>query len=132
MCVACVVMWCASHLWSRSYLSVETEFKAHVPHGLVLRCDVARRRIKGDTSHGGRLVWFAIVLRTKAVMPHIERSRGYPPDVIVPLWCVLVVLAVPTVMLWRSDRRRPGHCQECGYDLTGNVSGACPECGAKA
>ena len=22
-----------------------------------------------------------------------------------------------------------GHCQECGYDLTGNVSGRCPECG---
>lgn len=22
-----------------------------------------------------------------------------------------------------------GHCQKCGYDLTGNVSGLCPECG---
>jgi len=22
-----------------------------------------------------------------------------------------------------------GHCLECGYDLTGNVSGVCPECG---
>jgi hypothetical protein len=22
-----------------------------------------------------------------------------------------------------------GHCTECGYDLTGNVSGTCPECG---
>jgi len=26
---------------------------------------------------------------------------------------------------------QPGHCQRCGYDLTGNVSGVCPECGAK-
>ncbi len=26
----------------------------------------------------------------------------------------------------------PGHCQKCGYDLTGNVSGVCPECGAEA
>jgi len=24
---------------------------------------------------------------------------------------------------------RPGHCRRCGYDLTGNVSGRCPECG---
>jgi len=24
---------------------------------------------------------------------------------------------------------REGHCQGCGYDLTGNVSGVCPECG---
>ena len=26
---------------------------------------------------------------------------------------------------------RPGVCRRCGYSLTGNVSGVCPECGAK-
>ena len=31
---------------------------------------------------------------------------------------------------WDARRRHPeGHCQACGYDLTGNVSGTCPECG---
>ena len=25
----------------------------------------------------------------------------------------------------------PNQCQSCGYDLTGNVSGVCPECGNK-
>ncbi|GMU83484.1 MAG: hypothetical protein AMXMBFR47_33540 [Planctomycetota bacterium] len=30
---------------------------------------------------------------------------------------------------WYRQRRRPGFCA-CGYDLTGNVSGICPECGA--
>ena len=29
----------------------------------------------------------------------------------------------------RAGRRRKGLCTECGYDLTGNVSGKCPECG---
>ena len=29
---------------------------------------------------------------------------------------------------WR--RRRKGLCVKCGYDLTGNVTGTCPECGA--
>ena len=31
------------------------------------------------------------------------------------------------VRRWR--RRKNGWCVACGYDLTGNVSGVCPECG---
>ena len=29
-----------------------------------------------------------------------------------------------------ASRRRRGLCEGCGYDLTGNKSGVCPECGA--
>ena len=47
-----------------------------------------------------------------------------------PLWLPLAVIGVPTILAWRRDRPfPPGHCQRCGYDLTGNVSGRCPECG---
>jgi len=47
-----------------------------------------------------------------------------------PLWIPLVVVAIPTVVFWYRGRRPPpGHCQTCGYNLTGNVSGRCPECG---
>jgi len=51
--------------------------------------------------------------------------------VVVPLWMSLGLVGVPTVVLWWRDRRRipPGHCRKCGYNLTGNVSGVCPECG---
>jgi hypothetical protein len=28
-------------------------------------------------------------------------------------------------------RRQTGLCQKCGYNLTGNTSGVCPECGEK-
>jgi hypothetical protein len=27
------------------------------------------------------------------------------------------------------SKRDPGACERCGYDLRGNVSGVCPECG---
>lgn len=57
-----------------------------------------------------------------------------PPhrDFYCPLWIPLLVLAIPTVILWRRDRRYPvGHCRGCGYDLTGNVTGVCSECGQR-
>jgi predicted amidophosphoribosyltransferase len=48
-----------------------------------------------------------------------------------PLWLPLLFFAIPATWLYWRDRRHipPGHCQSCGYNLTGNVSGICPECG---
>ncbi len=40
-----------------------------------------------------------------------------------------------TLVLWCLDRRRlhpSGACKHCGYNLTGNTSGICPECGTKS
>jgi len=31
----------------------------------------------------------------------------------------------------RRERRANGLCEHCAYDLTGNVSGVCPECGSR-
>jgi hypothetical protein len=50
----------------------------------------------------------------------------------IPPWLPVTLLALPTAVFWWQDRprrERSGHCQDCGYDLTGNVSGRCPECG---
>jgi hypothetical protein len=50
-----------------------------------------------------------------------------------PLWIPLVLVATPTgFSLWLARRPRgPGRCAGCGYDLTGNQSGHCPECGRR-
>jgi hypothetical protein len=52
----------------------------------------------------------------------------------IPLWPLVLATAVlPLIALSRYGIRRlkrePGHCQSCGYNLTGNTSGVCPECG---
>lgn len=73
---------------------------------------------------GGRLVY--------SWTPSFESEPGGWMTVL-PLWLPLVLSAIPTVILWRLNRRRgPGCCQKCGYDLRGNISGICPECGQAA
>jgi hypothetical protein len=61
----------------------------------------------------------------------VPATRLFGKQVSLPLWLPVAAIAASTAYLWRADRRRPppGHCQHCGYDLTGNVSGRCPECG---
>ncbi len=60
-------------------------------------------------------------------------SRYWHYSLFIPLWVPILTIAIPTVWLWRRDRRHPpGHCRNCGYDLTGNVTGVCSECGMEA
>lgn len=60
---------------------------------------------------------------------------SYPDDwsLTIPMFQVVLVAVLTTVVLFYRDRRRilPGHCPRCGYDLTGNTSGKCSECGEK-
>ncbi len=46
---------------------------------------------------------------------------------LVCLWPAYHVLWAGTIR--RLRRRRHNLCVTCGYNLTGNVSGVCPECG---
>ncbi len=50
---------------------------------------------------------------------------------IAPHWLNMTVTGLAYLGLRLFSSRQPkGHCQGCGYDLTGNESGACPECNA--
>ncbi len=51
----------------------------------------------------------------------------------VPLWVpFILVLAVSLTLQLLNRRRLPlNQCSVCAYDLTGNQSGRCPECGGK-
>jgi hypothetical protein len=75
-----------------------------------------------------------------------ERSRVYKPRVRIdgrsvtfPYWlpavCFAFLPALTAVKFWRARARRrreaEGLCSGCGYNLTGNTSGVCPECGAQ-
>lgn len=71
------------------------------------------------------------------LIPYIDRQGRTGPwsnggEIVISLWAPFVVALIPTAWLWHRDRRRvrPGCCPRCGYNLTGNTSGVCSECGA--
>ena len=47
----------------------------------------------------------------------------------IPIWMLLLATALATLWLWRHNHSAKLGCVNCGYNLTGNVSGVCPECG---
>lgn len=44
----------------------------------------------------------------------------------------LLLIIVPSLVLVAPRVSRSGLCKSCGYDLTGNTSGTCPECGERS
>jgi hypothetical protein len=63
-----------------------------------------------------------------------SHSRLHFHALIVPPWLPMALTALlPAHAIVRVTRRRldpaRGLCTRCGYNLTGNVSGICPECG---
>ena len=79
----------------------------------------------------------AVIDRTVVAGPYVNVTKGAT----VPFWLVVSAAAlVPAARvtgsalgaLRRRSVARRGLCPSCAYDLTGNVSGVCPECGARA
>lgn len=90
--------------------------------------------------------WHAEYCGTTANSKYHERS-GYLPFLVnvmpyggpgfslfIPYWLTIVTETLIGACLpaWMLHRRvREGLCVRCGYNLTGNVSGVCPECGVQ-
>ncbi len=85
---------------------------------------------KGTPTQG----WFAAWQPYEAYwLPRLIHGRfktSRTTHLFVPLWIPLLLVGTATILAFRHDRRfAPGHCQTCGYDLRGEFSTGCPECG---
>ncbi len=102
-----------------------------------------RRRLAPRRAAAHFIIWWSCLTSLIGVVPLF---RGLPrPDFLESLWIMVGVamsfwwLTVPVAALgaWGStslQRRalevvKSSDCEVCGYDLTGNESGRCPECG---
>jgi hypothetical protein len=47
----------------------------------------------------------------------------------IPFWMPAALLCLAAGIAFLVPRRRRDGCVTCGYNLIGNVSGRCPECG---
>jgi hypothetical protein len=104
-----------------------------------LGVSVQRDTVKTWLSPDGRPLPFATYLAELVPRGGTRESAPMPYAAVhVPWWMVVVLFGVlPSwrgASSFRRDRRRRGRairngCLACGYDLTGNVSGVCPECG---
>ena len=71
-------------------------------------------------------------VETTSVHAYLPRHRvSVPYLAVVPLTALLPILCVIRARRTARQSRDP-QCVACGYNLTGNISGVCPECGAAA
>lgn len=62
-----------------------------------------------------------------------ELGYGYVVGTFVGIDVPFLIVLLLLIRSWKSDSRPArGLCTSCQYDLQGNVSGRCPECGAQA
>jgi hypothetical protein len=94
-------------------------------------------QLDDDARTQGFAGWGFVICPTPIMSPAPPRS--YSTLFVIPYWFPLLLTAIPPVIwlhpigrLRRRSRLRLNRCSNCGYALTGNMSGICPECGAAA
>jgi hypothetical protein len=109
--------------------------------GPAVRFDAARKR-----RHLPRRNWplrslvVSIVGLAGGWLGWISADKSARPLIATWQWFVGIAAVVSLYLMLRRSyligerelRRRQGRCPVCGYDLTGNVSGVCSECGTEA
>ena len=125
-CVLLFGLWAASEFYLTAYGG--THFRGGVFKGLIW---ISFRRTPVHL-RGPMVISTSQIDEDRAWRPRLLKYPVLPGSSLrVPSWLPLAILAPLTAIAWRKARRPLlGHCR-CGYDLTGNVSGRCPECGAE-
>lgn len=79
-----------------------------------------------------------LVLGRALIAGRMEFDSGEFAGFAVPYWLLIALLLLTypaSALIWRPiqrrRRRKRGLCGSCGYNLTGNESGVCSECGTK-
>jgi hypothetical protein len=123
--------WYFKFLISRGYLWLRLERVREIPNSVPPR-GLLTRLPNGELR--SRWIYLMAFSRPDALASATAFTQRYILGL--PVWYLMCLFsAYPLCALIRGPlrrrrRRKRGLCVGCGYDLTGNVSGICPECGA--
>ncbi|GJM25932.1 MAG: hypothetical protein DHS20C16_23470 [Phycisphaerae bacterium] len=99
------------------------------------------RQLRAGSRERTGIIWYGYdVARMNArqygyhLLPRGKVKGALYPRYILPLWIPAVVFGGLAMLVYAPIRRqrkrqKMGWCTHCGYDLTGNESRVCPECG---
>jgi len=130
LCLMMSALWVFSVLFRAYYVPPNLQWSFVIEYGGILitesqmesagwTCDFLDSVLRWDMWAQFALLFLGLYLPSM--------SNGH---LVVPVWLLLVAVGFPTAILWWHGRRpKAGFCKVCKYDLTGNVSGTCPECG---
>lgn len=121
-----------------SFIAMVLSLKSEFGYDSISPCTVeilhGGMRITIGAAQHGAIGFFWEVCPRLAWFPWFPKFSTFTPVtmILIPLWIPLLLGLIPSFVAWRSSRRTPPHCcQQCGYNLTGNESGVCPECGTE-
>jgi hypothetical protein len=89
----------------------------------------AEPRLRWAAAHLALMVWVAATLTV--VMPRAFGSGRDFPYIACAFGAFTLAVPAYAAVLDRRSRASPDVCRTCGYSLTGNISGTCPECGTR-
>ena len=135
------VLWHKSHDAPRQYrfdITLYKSLRVYLKDGACgLRLLSLPTKTASRSEFHASLDYNARQMRKAFALSSMKRGSYRITWLVFPLWFPTVVLAFTgTVPIFVGPVRRwwrewKGHCLECGYNLYGNRSGRCPECGTR-
>jgi hypothetical protein len=123
LCIVIAALWVRSH-FATDYLVVWRDSAAW--------CYI--RTVHGNLQIVAEPVWAtwngSQIFTLPAIGTTYLSMKSYTTSLTVPLWLMLAIL-VGRMYFWATRKLPPDprFCPSCAYNLTGNTSGICPECG---